>query len=111
MVNVTLVCVAGVSGTFLARRMRALDPTLTIAVANVDSFESTAADSDCVLIAPQLAASLDTIASMAVGVPLAVLPAESYSPSGAAGAVRTVHDLTDAAEPAYRRSITVPTKE
>ncbi|BDI23860.1 PTS sugar transporter subunit IIB [Herbiconiux sp. L3-i23] len=110
MVNVTLVCVAGVSGTFLARRMRALDPALTVTVESADSLASVSG-ADLVLVAPQLASSLEHIARVANPVRVAVLPPDAYSPAGADEAVRTVHDLLDAAGSAYRRSEPANTKE
>lgn len=111
MTNVVLVCAAGVSGTFLARRMRAIDPALEPVVATVSSLASVASTAHVVLIAPQAAADADSIARIVGSVPTAVLPSAAYGPSGADAAVRTVHDLLQSAAPTYRVSTTTPIKE
>ncbi|MET0590340.1 MAG: hypothetical protein ABWZ77_04105 [Naasia sp.] len=111
MTNVVLVCVAGVSGTFLARRMRVVDPSLEPVVATLSSLATLVPSADVVLIAPQAAADATTIAAVVGSVPNAVLPAAAYTPSGAEAAVRLVRDLLQVAPATYRVSTPTPIKE
>lgn len=110
MTNVVLVCVAGVSGTFLARRMRDLDPSLVTTVTDLDSFASVAADADVVLVAPQIAGALDRVTRLAGSTPLAVLPPSAYS-GPADIAVRTTHDLLEGRPTTLRERPTIESKE
>jgi cellobiose-specific phosphotransferase system component IIB len=91
--SVALICVAGVSGTFLARRMRQSDSTLEISVAGIDHAGSALSWADVVLVAPQLAPQLAAIEQLAGDKPVAVLAAAAYTPSGSESAVQAVHDL------------------
>ncbi len=93
MATVLLVCVAGVSGTFLAKRMRRLDPSLDTLVADYASLPHVIQGADVVLIAPQLADVDRSIGDLAPGVLSAILPASAFSARGAEIAVRTVHEL------------------
>ena len=93
MTKVVLVCGAGVSGTFLARRMRDLDPTLTVSVATPDILPAAARGSDLILVAPQLADSVDHIRIAVQAVPVIVLPGSAYGVGGADAAVRAVHEI------------------
>lgn len=111
MTNVVLVCVAGVSGTFLARRMRQLDAGLSPVVATVESLPSLLPTADVVLIAPQLGSQADRLIGLAGGVPAVVLPADAYGPSGAQAAVDAVRSLPPGSDAAYRVSTTSPIKE
>lgn len=104
MTSVALICVAGVSGTFLARRMRQSDDTLEISVAGLDHADSVLSGADVVLVAPQLAAQLAAIEHLAGDTPVAVLPAEAYSPSGSESAVQAVRDLVARSARTYGES-------
>jgi len=99
--NVVLVCVAGISGTFLARRVRQLDSGFETTVSTLDALPAVAASADAILIAPQLAASLETITALAGRVPVAVLPGTAYSADGADIAVRTLHALLGPESPNF----------
>ncbi|THG29726.1 hypothetical protein [Naasia lichenicola] len=96
MATVLLVCVAGVSGTFLAKRMRRLDPSLDTVVADYAGLADVIHGADVVLIAPQLADVDRSIGDLAPGVPSAILPASAFSAGGAEIALRTVHELLGA---------------
>jgi cellobiose-specific phosphotransferase system component IIB len=110
MVNVTLVCVAGVSGTFLARRLRELDPQLSVTVTSLGALAEASAGSDIFLIAPQLVASLTEIETIAADRPTAVLEPEAYSARGADQALHAVRRLTGS-EQVDSLAIPAPTKE
>ena len=110
MTNVVLVCVAGVSGTFLARRMRDLDPSLVTTVTDLESFASVVADADVVLVAPQIMGALDRITRMLGSTPFAVLSSSAYN--GTADiAVRTAHDLLEGRPTTLRERPTIESKE
>ena len=111
MTNVVLVCAAGVSGTFLARRMRTIDPQLSPVVTTATAFESVVPSADVVLIAPQLAGDADAIRRVSGGVPAILLPAAAYGIAGAEIAVRAVHDALASVSAAYRDSSPTPMKE
>jgi cellobiose-specific phosphotransferase system component IIB len=108
MARVLLVCVAGVSGTFLAKRIRLLDPTLDTIVASYDGVSAVIDSADVMLIAPQLAEVRGALQHLAPGIPAALLPAGAFAAGGAEIAVRTVHELLgipdltpERAEPAH----------
>ncbi|MFD1714692.1 PTS sugar transporter subunit IIB [Amnibacterium flavum] len=104
MTTVALVCVAGVSGTFLARRMRESDPSLTVTVSSVTDLASAVRGADVILVAPQLATELPMIERQAGGLPVVVLPANAYGPGGSESAVHAVHDLVARGPLAYRET-------
>lgn len=83
MVGIVLVCVAAVSGTFLARRMRAQLPDVEIAVSTLESLPENIGPASIVLVAPQLAGNLDHIRALAGDRMVLELGAEDYSPAGA----------------------------
>jgi len=95
MARVLLVCVAGVSGTFLAKRIRLLDPTLDTIVASYDGVSAVIDSADVMLIAPQLAEVRGALQHLAPGIPAALLPAGAFAAGGGGAeiAVRTVHEL------------------
>lgn len=95
MARVLLVCVAGVSGTFLAKRIRQIDPALDTIVSSYDGVAAVLDTADVLLIAPQLADLRATLQQLAPGVPAAVLPSGAFAVGGAEIAVRTVHELLD----------------
>ena len=109
MARVLLVCVAGVSGTFLGRRMRAIDPALETVVAPVSALPADAAASDAVLLAPQLAKDLEEVRRRVAPAPIAVLPPGAFAPGGAEAAVMQARELL--AAPSYRGPQTTETKE
>jgi cellobiose-specific phosphotransferase system component IIB len=109
MARVLLVCVAGVSGTFLGRRMRALDPALEPVVAPVSALPADASSSDAVLVAPQLAADLEEVRRRVAPAPVAVLPPTAFAAGGAEAAVTQARDLLAARS--YVGPETTETKE
>jgi cellobiose-specific phosphotransferase system component IIB len=109
MARVLLVCVAGVSGTFLGRRMRALDPGLEPVVAPVSALPADAGTFDAVLLAPQLASDLDDVRRRVAPAPIAVLAPTAYVPEGAAAAVMQARELL--ADRSYRGPQTIRMKE
>ena len=111
MTRVVLVCGAGVSGTFLARRIREIEPTLSPVVTAIDSAASVLPGADVVLVAPQVAAELEHITRMAPGVPVAVLSPSAFTDTGAEVAVRTVRELMTASAAPYRVATPTQTKE
>ncbi|HEY8588016.1 MAG TPA: hypothetical protein VIL55_00555 [Naasia sp.] len=108
MTDVLLVCVAGVSGTFLARRMQALAPDLTIRVTALDALRPDSAVAG-VLLAPQLAARLDAVRVLVAPLPVALLPVDAFGSDGAAAAVAQARELASA--PAYGGAPSLETKE
>lgn len=82
MTTVALVCAAGVSGTFLARRMVSVLPGVTFVVSTEFGLADVLSDADAVLVAPQIAASLDVIRALAAPRPVGLLPAEALTPTG-----------------------------
>lgn len=101
MTTVVLVCVAAVSGTFLARRMRELAPDVTFEVSTLDALPDHLAGATGVLVAPQLGAELDRVREIAGGRPVAVLDGSSYAPGHATEAVERMRMML--AEPDSRR--------
>ncbi|MCU1569612.1 MAG: hypothetical protein JWR33_353 [Naasia sp.] len=109
MATVLLVCAAGVSGTFLGRRMRDVDPDLVCVVTGLDSLASALPSADAVLVAPQLASSLDAVRRAAAPVPVALLPATAFAVGGAEAAVMQARHVL--ASHAYRGAPTPESKE
>lgn len=109
MARVLLVCVAGVSGTFLARRMRALDPELEPFVAPLSSLDGGKPDCEAVLVAPQLAERLAEVRAQVAPSPVALLAATAFGPGGAEAAVMQARELLAARS--YRGAQTTETKE
>ncbi len=109
MARVLLVCVAGVSGTFLARRMRSLDPELQPTVAPVGALPRETREWELVLLAPQLATSLEDIRQQVAPVPVGLLARTAFGPGGAEAAVMQARELL--AAQSYRGTQTTETKE
>ncbi|BDZ45015.1 PTS sugar transporter subunit IIB [Naasia aerilata] len=109
MARVLIVCVAGVSGTFLARRIRALDAELQPVVVPLDSVPEEAAHCDAVLVAPQLAERLDSVRILVGEAPVGLLPPTAFGADGASAAVAQARELLAAAS--YRGTPIPETKE
>jgi cellobiose-specific phosphotransferase system component IIB len=93
MATLVLVCAAGVSGTFFARRMASALPDVTFLVSTEFALADALPDADGVLVAPQIAASLDVIRALAAPRPVELLPAEALTPAGALVAVDAVEAI------------------
>jgi cellobiose-specific phosphotransferase system component IIB len=109
MATIVLVCAAGVSGTFLARRIAPSLPDVEFVVTTEHALDDVLNEADAVLIAAQLAPAEDAIRLRAAPRPVAVLPADAMTPAGSILAVDAVdalvQSLTDlAAEPPLQRS-------
>jgi len=107
MARVLLVCVAGVSGTFLAQRMRAADPDLEPVVTPIDALGAVAGEA--VLLAPQLADRTEAVRTLVAPTPVGLLPAAAFGAGGAQAAVAQARELLATA--AYRGIPTTETKE
>jgi cellobiose-specific phosphotransferase system component IIB len=93
MTTLVLVCAAGVSGTFFARRMQDALPEVRFVVSTESALADAIPDADGVLVAPQIAASLDAIRALAAPRPVALMPAEALTPAGALVAVDAIEAL------------------
>lgn len=93
MTTLALVCAAGVSGTFLARRLAGPLPDVSFVVTTELALADVLPGVDAVLVAPQIAASVDVIRAVAAPRPVAVLPAEALQPAGAMLAVDAVEEI------------------
>ena len=107
MATIVLVCAAGVSGTFLARRIAPSLPGVEFVVATEVSLGQVLPDADAVLVAPQLAASLDEIRSRAAPRPVELLPPDAMAPSGSILAVDAVDGLLQTLTETPQRSTDV----
>jgi PTS system cellobiose-specific IIB component len=107
--RVLIVCVAGVSGTFLARRIRGLDPELDPVVVPIDSVAREAAHCDAVLVAPQLAHRLEAVRDLVGSAPVGLLSEAAFRIDGAGAAVTQARELVGSAP--YRGTTTSGTKE
>ncbi|MGB3911525.1 MAG: hypothetical protein WBL06_13720 [Pseudolysinimonas sp.] len=105
MTTIVLVCAAGVSGTFLARRIAPSLPDVEFVVTTEHALEDALAGADAVLIAAQLASAEDAIRLRAAPRPVAVLPADAMAPAGSILAVDAVDALVQSiAAPPPQRS-------
>lgn len=95
MATIALVCAAGVSGTFLARRIGPSLPGVEFVVTTEHALDEVLATVDAVLVAPQLARSADDIRLRVAPRPVAVLPAEAMTPAGSILAVDAVDALLE----------------
>lgn len=93
MARVLIVCVAGVSGTFLARRIRALDDELQPVVVPLESVPEESKRCDAVLVAPQLAERFDSVRILVGAAPVGLLPPTAFAADGAQAAVAQARDL------------------
>ncbi len=107
MATIVLVCAAGVSGTFLARRIAASLPEVEFVVATEHALEDALAGADAVLVAPQLVDSAETIRRRAAPRPVGILPPEAMMPSGTILAV----DVVDALVQTLARTVGSPEAE
>jgi cellobiose-specific phosphotransferase system component IIB len=93
MATIVLVCAAGVSGTFLARRIASSLPDVEFVVTTEHALDDALDGADAVLIAAQLAPSEADIRRRAAPRPVAVLPADAMTPAGSILAVDAVDAL------------------
>jgi cellobiose-specific phosphotransferase system component IIB len=86
MASIVLVCVAAVSGTFLASRLRDELPDVDIRVSTLTGLPDTIRelDPDAVVVAPQLAAQRDRVRTLAAGRHFIELGPDDYAPARAA---------------------------
>ena len=102
MTTIGIVCVAGVSGTFLARRLATAMPEHDFTVTTMHALPQVLGRIDGVLVAPQLAGSEAQLRMLAGSRPLAVLPSTAMAPDGspvAAECVRTMLETRPESEP------------
>lgn len=110
MATVVLVCAAGVSGTFLARRIAPSLPGVQFVVTTDHALDDVLAGADAVLVAPQLESAAESIRLRAAPRPVAVLPADAMTPAGSILAVDVVDGLVQSlttdrgGEPPLQRS-------
>lgn len=107
MATIVLVCAAGVSGTFLARRIAPSLPGVEFVVTTEQSLDDVLADADAVLVAPQLADSADAIRERSAPRPVGVLTAAAMTPAGSILAVDAVDALVQTLEEEAQRSTDV----
>ncbi len=93
MATIVLVCAAGVSGTFLARRIAPSLPGVDFVVATEHALEDALTGADGVLVAAQLASAEESIRARVAPLPVAVLPADAMTPAGSILAVDVVDAL------------------
>lgn len=107
MATIVLVCAAGVSGTFLARRIAPSLPGVDFVVATEASLDEALPGADAVLVAPQLAASVDAIRRRAAPRLVEVLPASALTPAGSILAVDAVDGILQTLTESPQRSTNV----
>lgn len=97
MATIVLVCVAAVSGTFLASRLRDELPDVDIRVSTLSAFPDAIVEHDpaAILVAPQLAAQRDRVRALAAGRQLIELAADDYAPGRAAAVAELVRTTLD----------------
>ena len=93
MTRIVLVCAAGVSGTFLARRIAPSLPGVEFVVATEHALDESLDGVDAVLVAAQLAGSADAIRRRVAPRPVGVLSAQAMTPAGSILAVDVVDGL------------------
>lgn len=96
MATIVLVCAAGVSGTFLARRIASSLPDVEFVVTTEHALDDALTGADAVLIAAQLASAEADIRRRAAPRPVAVLPADAMTPAGSILAIDAVDALVQA---------------
>lgn len=105
MTTVLIVCAAGASGTFLARRVRTLAAQqgvpLSFAVTSLSELPGLVGNAAAVLIAPQLIDSVAAIQRTAGRRPSGLLPPTVFGPDGAAAALALAVALVAEARRAY----------
>ena len=95
MASIVLVCVAAVSGTFLAGRLREHLPGVDIRVSTLGGLPDALGDADAVVVAPQLAAQRDRVRALAAGRHVVELGADDYAPGRAAAVADLVRSTLD----------------
>ena len=98
MATIVLVCAAGVSGTFLARRIAASLPEVSFVVATEHALDEFLPQADAVLVAAQLVSSLDAIRLRAAPRPVGILSPDAMTPAGSILAVDAVDALIQSLE-------------
>ena len=93
MATIVLVCAAGVSGTFLARRIGPSLPGVEFVVTTEHALDDVLPIADAVLVAPQIAGSLDEIRRRAAPRPVGILSPDAMAPGGSILAVDAVDAL------------------
>lgn len=104
MATIAIVCAAGVSGTFLARRIAPSVPDVEFLVTTEQALDDVLPGADAVLVAPQIAGSADDIRRRAAPRPVGVLTPAAMTPAGSILAVDAVDALIQALTEAPQRS-------
>lgn len=104
MARIVLVCAAGVSGTFLARRIAPSLPDVEFLVTTEHALDAVLPGADAVLVAPHLAATVDAIRARVAPRPVGVLSASAMTPAGSILAVDAVDALVQSLNEATQRS-------
>lgn len=107
MATIVLICAAGVSGTFLARRLAPSVPGVEFLVATPESLDGILPGADAVLVAPQLAASATDIRRRAAPRPVEVLLPDAMTPAGSILAVDAIDGLLQTLTETPQRSTDV----
>lgn len=98
MATIVLVCAAGVSGTFLARRIAPSLPGVEFVVTTEHALDTVLPTADAVLVAAQLAGSVEAIRRRAAPRPVGILSADAMTPTGSILAVDAVDALVQSLE-------------
>lgn len=93
MATIVLVCAAGVSGTFLARRIAPSLPEVEFVVTTEHALDEALPGAHAVLVAPHLESSIETIRRRAAPRPVGILSPEAMTPAGSIVAVDEVDAL------------------
>lgn len=102
MASIVLVCVAAVSGTFLASRLREHLPDVDIRVSTLDGLTAAVEGADLIVVAPQLSAQRAQVDAVAAGRPVLALTPDDYRPGHAAEAAAVVRGTLDSVPPGRR---------
>ena len=102
MATIVLVCAAGVSGTFLARRIAPSLPEVEFVVTTEHALDEVLPSADAVLVAPQLVGSVDSIRRRAAPRPVGILTPDAMTPAGSILAVDVIDGLVQTLNEASR---------
>jgi len=102
MATIVLVCAAGVSGTFLARRLAPSLPEVEFVVTTEYALDEALPSADAVLVAPHLESSVEAIRLRAAPRPVGVLSPEAMTPAGSILAVDEIDALLQTLTEALR---------
>lgn len=102
MATIVLVCAAGVSGTFLARRLAPSLPGVEFVVTTEHALDDVLPGADAVLVAPHLLSSVDAIRLRAAPRPVGILTADAMTPAGSILAVDAVDALIQSLDEVQR---------